>query len=101
MDKDREIERININLREARKIIKIHIDKFGKEIASDYQIKVPKEIIDYTKEEFDNWILSIKDKVLKVEDKLEVKSFFVVILSTYLNSLEQLKRVENKAELSK
>ena len=101
MNKEREIERININLTEARKMIKIHLDKFGKDIASDYRIVVPADISEASKEEFHTWIMSVKDSIIKVEEKLEVKSILYVMLNSYLNSLQQLKKVDAENELSK
>ena len=50
MNKEREIERIEINMREARKMLKNQLDKFSKEIASDYRIKVPEDITEASKE---------------------------------------------------
>ncbi len=101
MDRAREIERIEINMREARKMLKIQIDKFGKEMASDYRIKIPEGITEASKEDFHLWVMSVKDKIIAVEEKLTVKSFFYVILNSYLSSLEQLKKVEKQAEITK
>lgn len=88
-----------INLREARRALKIHVEKFKKEIASDYRIQVPQNVISLTDEEFHNWIVANMETIIKAEENKENKTLLVILLSSYQNSLNQIKKATNSEEL--
>ena len=85
-----------INLKEASYAIKIQLQKFGKEISRDYNINVPYDVENITDEELNDWIMSVKDRIIKQEHELERKSILVILLKSYENSLNQIAEYENK-----